>query len=89
VHPRPFTFERRGLTLKGYLLLNQQASIAVSNSCINFSISFSLFLFLYQLFFLLISLEWLWSFFTLKDSMFIAALRSSLSWVIKHPVVAH
>jgi len=43
--------------------------------------------FLYQLFFLVISLEWL-SGPSLHLSMFFAALRS-LSWLIKHPVVAH
>jgi hypothetical protein len=30
----------------------------------------------------------LWSFFTVKDSMFFGALRS-LSWMIKYPVVVH
>jgi hypothetical protein len=81
------TPRKKMMVVKGYLLLNQQGSIAVSNSSINLlsllSISF---------FSLLISLEWLfWSFFTLEESKYVlfAALRSSLSCLIKHPVVAH
>jgi hypothetical protein len=80
---RYIPFDPKKMVIKGYLLLNQD-SISVSNSCINILSLFSL----YRLFFLLISLEWLWLFFTLEDSMFFAAL-TSLSWLIKHPVVAH
>jgi len=77
-------FDPKKMVVKGYLLLNQQGSIIVSNICINlfslFSIRFSFFLFLLNGSGLSLLLKIV--------SMFFAAFRF-LSWLIKHPLVAH